>query len=139
METNISAPNILVVSSLFFTTNVLSAFYKEYYLYSFLFFILTITSLTVHHTNNIYTNIIDKIAVLSIILYGGCLLCSKLNTSNWINLFVIILTFLLCLHLYVYGFIVKQYCFCNEKDVAQRYHFSMHIISSVGHHFIIYL
>ena len=133
------SPPPLVLSSLFFITNMLTAYINEYYVYSFLFFIITITSVIVHYNDNFYTNIIDKAAVLSIVLYGGYMLYNKINTNKLLNLSVIIITFLICIYLYVYGFIIKDYCFCNEKCVSQKYHFIMHVISSIGHHFIIYL
>jgi 4-hydroxybenzoate polyprenyltransferase len=132
-------PNILMLSSLFFITNAVTAFVNEYYLYSLLFFNLTITSLMVHHYNNVYTNVIDKVAVLSIVLYGGYLLYNKINTNKWMNIFAIIISFLFCIYLYIYGFIIKEYCFCDEKYVSQMYHFILHAISSIGHHCIIYL
>jgi hypothetical protein len=143
-ETNIikkenNPPNILLLSSLFFITNGITAFLKEYYVYSFLFFNLTTTSLIVHYNDNFYTNIIDKISVSSIVSYGGYVLYNKINTDKWMNVFPIIITFLFCIYFYVYGFVVKEYCFCGEKCVSQKYHFVMHAISSIGHHFIIYL
>lgn len=130
---------ILMASSLFFITNAVTAFLNEYYLYSFLFFNLTLTSLIVHYNDNVYTNVIDKLAVVSIVLYGGYVLYNKINTIKWLNLFAIIISFLFCIYLYIYGFIVKEYCFCHETCVSQKYHFIMHVISSIGHHFIIYL
>ena len=132
-------PRILLLSSLIFVTNILTAYYCEKYFYSFLFFILTITSLIVHYEDNYYTNFIDKIAVSSIVLYGGYVLCNKMNKENLFHSSIIVITFLLCIYLYIYGFIFKKYCFCYEKCTSQKYHFIMHIISSIGHHFIIYL
>lgn len=52
---------------------------------------------------------------------------------------IIILTFLGCIYFYIYGFITNKYCFCDEKCIAQKYYFIMHFISSIGHHFIIFL
>lgn len=138
-DKNIQKPSILLLSSLFFVTNILTAYFSEQYLYSFLFFILTITSLIVHYRDNYYTNVIDKIAVLSIVLYGGYMLFYKITTDKWLNCLMIIITFLICVYLYIYGFIVKEYCFCDKKCIADTYHVIMHIISSIGHHFIIYL
>jgi hypothetical protein len=134
-----NTPNILMLSSLFFITNSVTAFVNEYYLYSLLFFNLTTTSLIVHYNDNVYTNIIDKVAVLSVVLYGGYMLYNKINTNKWMTVFAIIISFLLCIYLYIYGFIIKEYCFCDEKCVSQMYHVIMHAISSIGHHFIIYL
>lgn len=140
---NINIKNfpILLLSSLFFVTNSFTAYYNEYYIYSFLFFILTITSLIVHSKvyKNYYTNIIDKVAVLSIVLYGGYMFFNKEHIKKWLSCFIIIVSFLMCVYLYIYGFIIKEYCFCNEKSIAEKWHFIMHAISSFGHHFIIYL
>lgn len=77
-----STPSIMLYSSLFFLTNSVTAFLHEYYLYSGLFFILTVTSVVVHTHDNLYTNLIDKVAVSSIVLYGGYILHSKLH---WIE------------------------------------------------------
>ena len=96
-DNNIQEPSILLLSSLFFVTNIITAYINEQYVYSFLFCILTITSLIVHYKNNYYTNIIDKIAVLSIVLYGGYMLCNKININEWCKCFVIIVAFLLCI------------------------------------------
>ena len=131
--------NILLFSSLFFITNILTAYYKKYYLYSFLFCILTLTSLIYHSNNNIYTNIIDKIAIISIVLYGAFTLYNKMNFNKCLNCLIILISFLTCIYLFYYGFITKQYCFNNNKCIANNYHSILHIISSIGHHFIIFL
>lgn len=81
-EEIINKPSILLYSSLFFITNAIAAFFYKYYLYSFLFLILTITSLIVHTNDNMYTNIIDKIAVIAIVLYGTYMLYNKINISK---------------------------------------------------------
>ena len=138
-DNNIQEPSILLLSSLVFVTNIITAYISEQYVYSFLFCILTITSLLFHYKNNYYTNIIDKIEILSIVSYGGYMLYHKMNTENLLNCFIVILAFLLCIYLFFYGFIVKEYCFCDNKYIGEQYHFIMHIISSIGHHFIIYL
>jgi hypothetical protein len=69
---------MLFYSSLLFSTNAISTFYKKYYIYSFFFVALTMTSLLVHththtHNNNNNNNnqyitydqalIIDKAAI----------------------------------------------------------------------------
>ena len=130
--------SILFYSSFVFITNVITAFYNEYYLYSFLFCILTTTSLSVHSNDNIYTNIIDKIAVSKIVLYGAYTLYNKINVNKCMNC-IIIITFLFCVYFYIYGFLTKKYCFSDEKLKAEKYHFMMHIIGSTGHHFIVFL
>jgi hypothetical protein len=68
---------LLLASSFIFITNVLSTFYKKYYIYSFLFFCLTLTSILVHYSNDIYAKIVDKFFIFTIVLYGGYLVCKK--------------------------------------------------------------
>ena len=72
---------MLFYSSLLFSTNAISTFYKRYYIYSFFFVALTMTSLLVHtHNNNNNNNqyitydqalIIDKAAIAAVIVIGG--------------------------------------------------------------------
>lgn len=64
-----------LISSLIFTTNIITAYlYRQYYIYSYLFAALTSTSLLFHSNPNIYTNIIDKCAIVSVVTYGGVML-----------------------------------------------------------------
>jgi hypothetical protein len=133
---------LLCFTSLFFTTNAISALYKEYYLYAFFFFCLTITSVIYHFNyNHTYSNlykIIDQFFAGCIILYGGYLLYTKMDKSILINLFIIIL-FLGCIYLYVYGSCIQNYCFHPDELLAIYYHALIHLFVIVGHHFIIYL
>jgi hypothetical protein len=138
----LSNDNILQLTSLLFLTNVCSALYKEYYLYAFLFFCLTMTSLLVHHDYNhtyyIEFNRIDRVFVGSVILYGGYLLYTKMDESILITLFVISL-FFGCIYLYIYGFCIQNYCFHPDELLAKNYHALLHLFVIVGHHFIIFL
>ena len=131
--------NPLIFSSLFFLTNALVAFLKEYYLYALFFLVLTITSLIFHTNNNIYTNLIDKIAILLVVIYGAYLLFQKMCAKHALTCFIIILTFLLAVYLYIYGYTNKTYCFSEDSYVSSAYHSILHLISSLGHHLIIIL
>jgi len=138
METN-EVFSILIFSSFIFITNVLSTFYKKNYIYCFLFVCLTITSLIFHYNANIYTNVLDKIFVLSIVFYGGYLLYNKATPDNQFNILLIVITFLSCIFLFFYGYYVKDYCYNPDKCVGDKYHCILHIISSFGHHLITFL
>uniref|UniRef100_A0A6C0DDH0 Uncharacterized protein n=1 Tax=viral metagenome TaxID=1070528 RepID=A0A6C0DDH0_9ZZZZ len=133
--------NVLFFSSFIFITNIISAYYKNYYMYSFLFTCLTITSLIVHTNDNIYTNFIDKVSVLSIVTYGSFVLFNKcMNEDSYVIIPAgVFILFLLCIYLYIYGYCNKMYCFHRKKCIASKYHMLLHIISSVGHHFIIFM
>jgi hypothetical protein len=50
----------------------------------------------------------------------------------------IYVTFILSIWLYIYGYITKQYCFHPEESIYLFYHGFMHLISSIGHHLIIF-
>ena len=131
--------SVLVFSSFIFITNIISTFYKKYYLYSFIFFLLTLSSIIFHYNTNIYTSIIDKIIILAVILYGGNVLYNKSKKNNSINVLLIVTTFLFVIFLYCYGYIVNDYCFHPDKFVSDNYHSILHIISSLGHQLITFL
>ena len=131
--------NILCLTSLLFITNIITAFYKKYYLYSFLFCFITITSLIFHSYKNIYTNIIDKIAIFSIIIYGLYILINNFSYNNFVMIIIIIFSFILCLYLYFYGYLYNVLCFHHNKNISNIYHGLLHLISSLGHHCIIFL
>lgn len=130
--------NILFYSSFFFITNIITAFYKKYYIYSFIFFMLTITSLIHHSHYTIFTNIIDKISVFFVITYGGYILYNKNNIDRFM-LSLIVITFLSTIILYIVGYFTKHGCFHPKKCVSNNYHCLLHFISSFGHQLIILL
>jgi hypothetical protein len=130
-------------SSFIFLTNVIVAYWYEYYFYGRLFFLLIITSILFHSIhNNIYSNINDKIAILCIVLYGGNLFFHKFLTNEtsvkyWVFSFFIVSAFLLTLYLFIYGYITNSFCFYEDRNKANLYHSLLHIISSIGHNLII--
>jgi hypothetical protein len=133
--------NILFYTSFIFISNILLALYYKYYVYAFLFTMLMITSFIIHSSYNIYTNIIDKISILCIVIYGVIMFYNKIQYSETNNIYILIIitTFLLCIHLYYYGYITNQYCFDSNKNIGDKYHSLLHLLASVGHHSIILL
>lgn len=131
--------NVLVYTSLIFITNILTALYKEYYLYAFLFFMLTITSVIVHTHDNIYTNTLDKCSVMLVVIYGGNMLWNKYLLCGSLPVFIVFAAFIFCIYVYLYGYLQRNYCFHSQKCVADVYHSLLHLISSLGHHLIILL
>jgi hypothetical protein len=135
--------NILVYTSFIFLTNVITAFYREYYLYAFLFIMLTMTSVIVHTNDNIYTNTIDKFSVFCVVIYGGNMLWNKYLVCHefeyFIPTFMVVISFSFCIFVYIYGYLQQNYCFHSQKCIADVYHSLLHLISSFGHHLIILL
>ena len=131
--------NLLFFSSFIFITNVFTAWYKKYYIYSLFFIFLIITSLIYHSNNNIYTNILDKFSILAIVIYGSYTLCNKTNKDKYLQVFFIVISFLLCIFLFYYGYCTGSYCYDPDKYIGDKYHCLLHFICSIGHHFIIFL
>jgi hypothetical protein len=134
-------PNILIFSSLVFITNAITALYKNYYIYALIFFLLTMTSLAYHMNYTFYTSIVDKIMIHLLVLYGGYMLYNKFCTEDCNRLLtgIIVMFFLSNVYLYIYGYCIGDYCFHPELCVGNNYHALMHIMGSIGHHFIIFL
>lgn len=144
--------SLCVYSSLLFLTNVFLALYYDYYLYAFLFLLLTITSL-IYHKQSVelkkyakYINIIDKIAICCVIFYGGYIFYNKQKNTYAdydydypisMKSIIVIITFLAVVFLYGYGYLKNDYSFHPNSDVSQMYHCLLHLISSFGHHVII--
>ena len=129
---------LLFCSSFLFLTNVLTTFYKQYYIYSFLFFMLTLTSLVFHYNPTPITARIDQVFVFLVVAWGGKVLYSKLP-ANPFKVALIVLTCLVTGYLYTWGFYTQQYCFNADKCLGDRYHCLLHVIGSVGHHLLTFL
>lgn len=141
-------------SSFLFLTNVIAALYFKHYIYAFLFFVLTFASIIHHSSRSKLTNIIDKIALYSVIFYGGYIFFSNFKSNIKSNIEIdvniqrcktiikyvlIIITFLAVVYLYTYGYLIDNFVFHPECKISQQYHCLMHLISSIGHHIIIAL
>ncbi len=141
----------LVFSSLIFITNVLTAYYKQDFIYSSLFFSLTVTSVLYHSNPNLYLNIVDKISIFSIFLYGSYQLYQKISqkisqpmtqliTAGYsIQILLIIAAFLATIYLYFYGYWFQKYCFHENQQTGDQYHSLVHLIGSIGHQLILFL
>lgn len=130
---------ITFFSSFIFVTNSMTAFYYEYYIYSCLFGILTFTSLLFHSYPTIYTNLLDKLAIVAIVSYGTYMLFHKKIIYQKVYFALIVSTFLLCILFFYYGYFTNCFCYHPEKNISNQYHSLLHFISSLGHHGIILL
>ena len=127
--------NSCFYSSFVFMINVLVAFYFGYYIYATLFFTLLLTSTLHHCCYTPITNILDKIAIFSIVFYGGYIIYKKTSlgiTSN-ILLFFIVSTFLATAVMYYYGYLNDCLCFCIDPTEANLNHSLMHVVGCFGH------
>lgn len=145
IEVDVTQPNYncCFYSSFIFLVNSIVAFYFGYMFYSIIFFILVITSLIFHSTCNIYSMIIDKIAILMVVFYGGYLFYTKclrpIDFKQMLYMIAIISTFLTTVYFYYFGFLNKKYCFCEDKQIANLYHSFLHGVSCIGHLLIVFM
>jgi len=130
--------NILIITSLLFATNTIHAFIAEKYVYAACFAFLTLTSLVHHFYYTIYTNLIDKLAIGFVVCYGGYIMWEKRNSSKTLLGFGVI-TFLLCVLFYIYGYFTKTFCFTDCEDTCTMWHSLLHASGSFGHHAILLL
>lgn len=125
--------NSCFYSSFIFTTNVILFLYLGYIFYAFLFLCLLLTSV-LYHSNPSTTNyILDKLSIFGVVVYGGYLYFTKLQSISIDIAIIIVVAFLTTIYLYVYGYMVKQYCFDKKRKRANWFHSGLHIISSIGH------
>ena len=120
-----------------FLINTLYAYYYNYTLYATLFLNLTLTSLYYHSTYTPLSNILDKTAIASVVLYGGQLFITKLFTPSINSISILLklaipLTFLTTNYIYFYG---KS----HDPHVGNTFHSILHLVSSLGHLLIIIL
>ena len=126
-------------SSFLFLTNSIFALLKRQYTYSLAFYTLALTSIVVHGIYfSIGSVILDKLAILSIIILGANHLISKRNDISMVYLLCIISTFIAVIVIYYYGYMTNQFCYDENKITANLCHSLIHVISSIGHHLIIY-
>uniref|UniRef100_A0A6C0I4Q1 Uncharacterized protein n=1 Tax=viral metagenome TaxID=1070528 RepID=A0A6C0I4Q1_9ZZZZ len=133
-------------SSFVFLCNILYAYCKDDYIYVALFSFLFVTSVAFHaNIEKETTLLLDKIPIVSIILYGGYAFYEKMIERNLTSFFdyliplLIVSTFVSTGYLYTYGYWTKQYCFYEDEVVANYYHSALHVISCVGHILIMFL
>jgi len=129
--------NCCVYSSLLFITNVILGYKLKYYIYSLLFLILLFASIMYHSYGNIYTEILDKLCILLVAIYGlNCYYNKcKLNNDKILYKILVIVSLISIIILYYYGHTCDKYCF--DKDYGYQYHSLLHLISSIGNNLII--
>ena len=100
---------------------------------------LTGSSLMFHYNPNIYTYIIDKICISGVVSYGGYVLYNNSTPEKIIHVSFAVFLFTVTIFLYCYGYWVKDYCYHPDRDIGDKYHCMLHIVSSIGHHLVLVL
>lgn len=146
--------NSCFYSSFVFVSNIIIAYSFKYYLFSFLFILLLITSLIFYTYTNIYTNVLDRIPIVLLFVYGLYLLyskCKNITSSIKKNNFdydnrhkiclsmIIVFSFLVTNYLFYYGYLVKEYCYHKDKKIANLWHSLLHVNTSLGFNLLMLL
>ena len=121
----------LVYSSMFYLICLFAAIYMKYYIFIFLFICLIITSVINHLKYSKFTEILDKSVVNIITFYTIYFLFKNYNRKKklYISIFIIIILYFLLI--YYYGYYIKEYCFHPNIDIADNYHFTIHLFCSI--------
>lgn len=125
--------SICFFSSFIFIFNIIYAYLKNEIIYSLLF----------HYFKNNFLLKIDKVSIITIVLFGFYKFLQKITIITryleYLLIVVILLCFIIVNYLYVYGYLVNQYCFCNNIYACEICHSILHMFVSIGHNCIIYL
>jgi hypothetical protein len=121
---------LLVGTSLLFLTNCIHNAWHREFVYAWLFLLLTTTSVFVHSTifkdeSLHFLSVLDKTVIVSIFFYGVYIYW-KTGTSIYPILSVMATAF------------IYLGIFQEEQENVITTHAIMHIIGSLGHHFIIH-
>jgi Na+/citrate or Na+/malate symporter len=135
--------SICFFSSFIFLFNIIYSYLKNEIIYCILFLFLLITSLLFHYYKNVFLLFIDKISILAIFSFGLYKFLQKITIVNtyleYLLIVVILLCFIIVNYLYVYGYLVNKYCFCNNSYACEICHSILHMFVSIGHNCIIYI
>ena len=127
---------LLCFTSTFFATNVIVGLYLGYNIYALLFFILMCTSLINHSTYHPTIHKLDRMAIISVGIYGAYTMYQKQMWNVSFSNALILFSFLFCVAMYEYGAHTQQFCFDPNPFLSLFYHACMHLVGSVSHHFI---
>jgi hypothetical protein len=127
--------NILVITSLLFIINSIVAYTHGHTTYSLLFLLLFISSTLTHSFDYYLFSIIDRMIVLFVVFYVGYILYIK--NHDPLMILIIVSAFIIVCKLWIYGYMMNDYCFHKENKIKIFYHACMHIIGSIGHQLIV--
>jgi hypothetical protein len=137
--------NSCYYSSWVFLSNAVVGLYQQEYMYGSAFASLLVTSIIFHSLSakNIYITILDQVAIFSCVACGAYVLYSKLAgvtyAIEWLLVFCICMTFIGNIVLFYYGYLYKQFCYCDDHEMRNVWHSYLHLLGSIGHHLIMML
>ena len=107
--------------------------------YGVLFGFLFVTSLMYRMFPHILTLMLDKLAIMYVVLYGADHLVEHHDDMAPECIGLISFTFLTVLYLYYGGYWMRKYCFDPDPNLGEMWHAFIHMISCFGHVMIVVL
>ena len=138
LRDNSIAANMLALTSLLFATNAIHAWARSAYVYSFILLALTVTSYLLHTSDKqeLYNNPLfwfDQVAILMLLciyVYYTSALPVNAQIVSYLALGIVIM-------LYYGGYATGSCCFDESNECSLFSHSCMHIVGSIGNHFVI--
>ena len=129
---------MLWLSSLLFVTNTIHAWYRSVYVYSFILLALTVTSYLLHTSDkrDVYNSPLfwfDQAVIfmlLYIYIYYTLALPFNAQVVSYFLLGIVTI-------LYYGGYATGTCCFDESLERATFAHSCMHVVGSIGNHFVI--
>lgn len=129
--------NPCLISPVVFLVNTVIGLIYGYTFYAFLFFQLILTSLYYHGIGDLFSTVLDKATIATIVSYGGYVFLTKIGAISGLAKIlmatVVVLAFLSTIYFYYYGKQIGHYCFHEDQSTADWWHAGLHVISSLGH------
>ena len=83
--------------------------------------------------------VVDKIVIFMIVLYGSYMLYHKIRMDKLGLISLIVVTFLLTVFFFYYGYLTNSYCYDPDVVIGNCYHGLVHVIGAFGHQMIVLL
>jgi hypothetical protein len=84
-------------------------------------------------------NYIDKVFILAIVLHGFNRVSQRFKDTNKVLLYGSIATFLSTILLFYAGYYFGIWCYDKDEQKRMFWHSFLHVLSSVGHHMIVFM
>lgn len=141
-----SESNVCHYSSFLFLLNSLNAWMHGHPLYASAWAGLTTSSILYHSyprsSLRMYVYLADQLFIVCVAGCGGEIVYRKMHHLSTVYDILcakcILWTFFIAIGLYFYGYATQRYCHDPDIELANLYHATLHLVSSVGHHLVLF-
>jgi hypothetical protein len=119
-------------SSFIFLSNILLSYKYKKYNYTLYFIILFLTSVFFHYKNTEFTYILDQLILFKLFYESVITFYNIFDRTKTYKNSIIFFSYFYVFYFYYIGYYYKKYCFHKNNKIANQWHSSLHIISSIG-------